>query len=255
MAKVEQLPSLALAALVALFLGSAMPGHSAETVFPVEQSASPEFPDKTLKPQKALISTSLSVFAQSRAIELFNGTNFTGWVFQFRTNADPALTWTVTNGVIHCTGQPYGYMRTEQAYRDYKLTVEWRFVKTAPRADNTGIFLHVQQPDKVWPQTIECQGQSGRQGDILPLGGTSFKVNGESKTSRSPMRGQSNEKPVGEWNTYEIVCLGDTLKASVNGRLLNEATDCSVSSGFIAIQSEGGEFEVRRVTLERLSPQ
>ena len=82
-------------------------------------------------------------------VELFNGKDFSGWTFCMRSNADPTLTWIVTNGVIHCTGKPNGYLRTQQAYRDYQLTVEWRFVKVAPKADNTGIFVHMQLPDQV----------------------------------------------------------------------------------------------------------
>ena len=97
-------------------------------------------------------------------INLFNGKDFSGWAFCMTSNAEPSLTWTVTNGVIHCTGQPFGYARTEQNFREYKLTVEWRFVKVAPKADNSGIFIHVQSPDKVWPKAIECQGQYQHRG-------------------------------------------------------------------------------------------
>src|SRR5580692_11190598 len=94
---------------------------------------------KTASPEKANV------------VELFNGKNFDGWTFCMKTNADPMLTWSVRDGLIHCTGQPYGYARTEQVYRDYKLTVVWRFVKVAPHADNSGIFVHIQSPDAVWP--------------------------------------------------------------------------------------------------------
>ena len=36
----------------------------------------------------------------------------------------------------------------------------------------------------------------------------------------------------------------------MNGKLMNEASECSLSSGSIAIQSEGGEIEVRKIYLE-----
>src|SRR4051812_39536812 len=74
-------------------------------------------------------------------IDLFDGKDLSGWTFCLRSNPEPSLTWTATNGVIHCTGQPFGYARTTSDYRDYKLTVEWRFVKVAPRADNSGVFV------------------------------------------------------------------------------------------------------------------
>jgi hypothetical protein len=191
--------------------------------------------------------------APSRRIELFNGKDFSGWTFCLKSNAAPAGTWSVTNGVMHCIGQPYGYVRTEQAWRDYKLTVEWRFVRVGPKADNTGIFVHVQPPDQVWPKCIEAQGQYRHQGDLILMGGATCQGHDTPQTRNVKMQGAMNEKPAGEWNTYEIVCAADTLKVSVNGRLLNEAAACSVTSGAIAIQSEGGEYEVRKVFLEPLN--
>jgi hypothetical protein len=188
--------------------------------------------------------------APSGRVDLFNGKDFSGWTFCMASNAEPANTWTVTNGIMHCTGQPFGYARTASDYRNYKLTIEWRFVKPAPRADNSGIFVHLQPPDKVWPKCLECQGQYRHQGDIILLGGTAVNDMQPTNAVRSVRTRQpSNENPGGEWNTYEIVAAADTLKVSVNGKLMNEVTNCSVNSGFIAIQSEGGEFEVRKATL------
>jgi hypothetical protein len=188
----------------------------------------------------------------AKATDLFNGKDFSGWTFFLRGNTEPAKTFTVTNGVIHCTGQPYGYMRTETPYRDYRLTVEWRFVKVAANADNTGVFVHVQPPDQVWPKCIENQGQFHHQGDYVLMAGATCKRNGVPQTRSVPLLGTQNEKPAGEWNTYEIICSGDTIKTFVNGQLMNQVSDCSVSSGAIALQSEGGEFEARKVTIEPL---
>jgi hypothetical protein len=177
--------------------------------------------------------------------ELFNGRDFTGWHL-FVPGGDPTNTWSVRNSVIHCTGKPAGYIRTVDAYQDYKLTVEWRFLKPG----NTGVLLHMSGPDQVWPRSIEAQGQHGNQGDFWVIGGTDFKEHRGRAERRVPKQGPSRENPVGEWNTYEIVCKGDTIRVYVNGLLMNQATECNVTSGHICIQSEGGEFEVRRITLE-----
>jgi hypothetical protein len=184
-------------------------------------------------------------------VDLFNGKDFSGWTFCLRSNTEPSLTYTVKDGLMHCTGQPFGYVRTEQNYQDYKLTVEWRFVKPVPRADNSGIFVHVQQPDKVWPKCIECQGQFQKQGNIILMGGATSKGHENAASIQSVRTTEpQNEKPAGEWNTYEMICSGNSVKVFVNGKLMNEATECNLSSGTIAIQSEGGEFEVRKVFLE-----
>ncbi len=186
-------------------------------------------------------------------MELFNGRDFTGFAFFMKDNANPTNTWTIEHGVIHCSGRPTGYLRTKQAYADYKLTVEWRFVKVAPGADNTGVLVHMQLPDKLWPPCVQYQGKSSKQGDLLLMGGAESKEHrGMDANTAVPKRGEPSEKPVGEWNTCEVVCDNATVKAFVNGKLMNETTECTVKSGFIGFQSEGGEFEVRRMYLEPL---
>lgn len=187
-------------------------------------------------------------------IDLFNGNDFSGWTFCLRSNAPSAGTFTVSNGLMHCTGQPYGYVRTDKAFQDYKLTVEWRFVRIAPRADNSGVFVHVRPPDQVWPHCVENQGQSQHQGDFMFMGGATYKGTNGVKSGQVRMQAQANDKGAGEWNTYEIVCRGDTVKNYVNGKLMNQVEGCSASSGSIAVQSEGGEWELRKIYVEPLPP-
>src|ERR1700689_4637415 len=69
---------------------------------------------------------------KSEGVDLFNGKDFSGWTFFMRSNSVPEKTWSITNGIIHCTGRPNGFMRTEKSFHDYKLTVEWRFLTVAP---------------------------------------------------------------------------------------------------------------------------
>lgn len=183
-------------------------------------------------------------------VELFNGKDFTGWEFFHRDNADPKSVWSVENGVIKCVGKPTGYARTAKAYKDYQVTVEWRFIKPG----NTGVTVHMQLPDKVWPHCVECQGMHDRQGDFWLQGGAKAKDHdGTTREQRHiPIKDPSNEKPVGEWNTFSVLCRGASVKIVVNGKLMNEATDCDVQSGFIGLQSEGAEIEIRKVTLAPL---
>jgi hypothetical protein len=194
-----------------------------------------------------------TAIAPTNHIELFNGRDFSGWTFCMKDNAEPMQTWSVANGVIHCTGKPIGYIRTLQNYRDYTLTVESRFVKIAPKADNSGVLAHMQLPDKVWPMCIQNQGKSGRQGDLFVMAGAECKEHkGMDANTPVPMHGPSVEKPVGEWNTNVTVCSGNNVKAIINGKFMNEITECTISSGFIGIQSEGGDIEIRKITLEPL---
>jgi len=181
-------------------------------------------------------------------VALFNRKDFTGFTFCMLNGTDPAQTWTVTNGLIHCTGTPDGYLRTTQSYSNYWLTVEWRFVKVAPGADNTGILLHMQLPDKVWPRCIQVQGKHDHVGDLFLMGGAESKEHlGMGEDTPLPFRGQSREKPVGEWNTAETICIHNTVVSFINGYCVNETTETTLNDGYIGFQSEGGDIEIRSI--------
>jgi Domain of Unknown Function (DUF1080) len=186
-------------------------------------------------------------------VHLFNGRDFTGFTFCMKNDADPMLTWSVTNGVIHCTGQPTGYLRTTQVFSNYFLTVEWRFIKVAPKADNTGVLVHIQSPDKVWPMCVQVQGKHNRQGDLFLMAGAESKEHkGKDANTPIPFRGDSMEKPVGEWNTADTICLHHKITSFINGHFMNETTECTLDSGFIGIQSEGGDIEIRSIIFSPL---
>jgi hypothetical protein len=182
-------------------------------------------------------------------VELFNGKDFTGWTFFMRTNADPKLTWSIADGLIKCTGTPTGYLRTEKNYQNYKVTVEWRFTK----AGNTGVMVHINGTDKVWPNCIECQGMHDHQGDFWLQGGATCKEPANLGKNGIKMPNPSSENPVGEWNTFTSICTGETVEIVVNGKSMNKITGCSSSSGTIGIQSEGAGIEIRKISLDPAS--
>ena len=67
-----------------------------------------------------------------------------------------------------------------------------------------------------------------------------------------PKKEQGSENPPGQWNTYEIECLKDTIRCSVNGVLQNEGSNATETAGWICLQSEGSPIEFRNIYLERL---
>jgi hypothetical protein len=58
-----------------------------------------------------------------------------------------------------------------------------------------------------------------------------------------------SEKPLGEWNSMTIECVGSSIKVWVNGDLVNHGFDCTTSKGQIAVQAEGAEVEFRKIVL------
>lgn len=192
---------------------------------------------------------------KSSAVEVFNGRNFDGWTFCMKNNADPMKTWSVSDGVIHCAGKPLGYARTKKPYHDYTLTCVWRFAKLDPnpKVNNSGILIHIQPPDVVFPDCVQCQGLYQHQGDLIledGAGADGYPWSGRNVTI--PQQGPANENPAGEWNTNQVVCQGNNLGLFVNGKAMNQITGCNLSSGYIGIQSEGGDIEIRQLSLRPL---
>lgn len=179
---------------------------------------------------------------------LFNGKDLDGWVLYVAPEDGVAATdvFKVSDGKIVVAGRPFGYMRTEKEYADYKLHAEWRWIGAAT---NSGIFQRVQEGDRIWPSVVEVQLQGGHAGDLLGMGGTALahvdpKAPGLFYKVRAS--GESPEKPEGEWNSADVEVTGTNVKVWVNGKFANEAEGL-FTKGCIALQSEGGPLEFRNV--------
>lgn len=187
---------------------------------------------------------------KGETVQLFNGKNLKNWTFYLKDKtADPAKVFTVQNGVIHITGEPFGYMRTKEKYSDYKLHVEWRW---PVEPTNSGVFVHAQEPDSIWLKCIECQLKAGSAGDFVCMNGGDMAEHTDKAAWSVKKLGDSSEKPAGEWNTMEVICKGNTIEVLVNGALQNKGTDLNVTSGSICLQSEGKDIEFRNVYLNKL---
>ena len=178
-----------------------------------------------------------------KAIRLFNGTDLTGW-----THSSPALkqTWGVKDGAITNTGRPAGYVRTTADHTHYVLSLQMRHITPG----NSGVLLRMVGPDKVWPRSIEAQGQIGSLGDIwnidkFPMKTAADRTNGRHTRKAHP----SNERPLGQWSTYQITLDGGALEIRVNGLVQNSATDVWETPGKICLQSEGAQTEFRNIVL------
>lgn len=159
----------------------------------------------------------------------------------------------------------------------------------ADRARDCGVLIHSKGEDGAydgtWMNSIECQIIEGGTGDFIVVGNHSpefsitataadekqgssylFKPDGKPATiqsgrinwyGRDPdwkdeigFRGaQDVEKPVGEWNTMEIIARGDEILIHLNGVLVNHATDVHPRKGKIQIQSEAAEIVFRKIEL------
>jgi hypothetical protein len=187
-------------------------------------------------------------------IALFNGKSFDGWtkVIKAEKDACPDKTWKIEDGIIKCSGTPFGYLRTQQSYANYKLHVEYRWADTTTKSPNSGIFVFTTGPDNFFlPKAIEAQLKMGSAGDWVLL--STATLNGiENKGTKSVKRQapEGSEKPRGEWNNVDVIAKGNTVEVSVNGVLMNKGADVYTNAGQICLQSEGGAIDFRVVTIE-----
>ena len=192
--------------------------------------------------------------AKAEPVSLFDGKSLDGWSFDIISeDAKPSDVWSVSDGMIVCKGRPPGVMRTDKEYSDYELTVEWRWAP-GKKPGNSGVLVHASKPREmfVWPKSLEVQLGSGNAGDFWMIG-ESVKVEGAKPEGRRWLKkGESAEKEAGEWNTMTVRCEGDTIRVTVNGRLMNEGKSLSTTKGAICLQSEGAEIHFRKVELTPL---
>lgn len=177
------------------------------------------------------------------ASHLFNGKDLSGWVHSSDALKD---TWGVKDGVLVNSGKPAGYVRTEADYDNYVLSLQMRHITKG----NSGVLVRKVGPDKVWPRSIEAQGQFMSMGDIwnidkFPMTTDPARTNGRHTRKMHA----SNENGLNQWNRYEITLDGGDLEIQVNGLVQNTATDCWVTPGKICLQSEGAQIEFRNIVL------
>ncbi len=131
--------------------------------------------------------------------KLFNGTDLSGWTTWLVDTKlqDPHGVYSVRDGMIRISGDGFGYLSTDRAYKDYRLVVELKwgtqnFRTRKGMACDSGIFLHSAGPNGgsydcgwgtrrrntggdissgAYKAAIECQAMEGGFGDLLLIHG------------------------------------------------------------------------------------
>jgi hypothetical protein len=224
---------------------------------------------------------------------LFNGSDLNGfytYIDDQGANRDPQSFFKVTDGMLHIMDvpatadeQPFGYLSTLNAYADYHLQFQyqWGEKKFAPRATDetprdSGVLIHVNSQDLIWPASVEAQIQENDTGDVWLLGplATSADTTVASRTS-SPLqyseggtrvnvsndrivKSETNES-LTDWNTVEVIADGATVVVIVNGTVVNRVTNVKngdgspLNVGKIAFQAEGAEIFYRDIGIKPLN--
>jgi hypothetical protein len=211
-----------------------------------------------------LLIAPVCTFAQ-KAISLFNGKDLSGWhvdVPAMDKDSSARNPFIIRDGLLVSLGTPGGHLITDKVYKNYRIEVQYRF---AAKPGNCGVLVHASTSRALYdmfPKSIEVQMEHTMAGDFWCIQEDitvpdmekrrgpkeNWGVNGD-KLRRIRRLAPNVEKPVGEWNKMVIECLGNEIKVWVNDIFVNHGSNCTVSSGNIALQAEGSEVEFRKVEL------
>jgi len=231
---------------------------------------------------------------------LFNGTDLTNWDIFLGTpipgfedlakKATPESTYQVTKldgqKVIQISGNIFASLASKAEYENYHLHMEFKWGEKVYGKRNSGLLYHSHgqfgAAFGTWMACIEHQLMHDNLGDTYLMCNsycqTEAKKNKDNKfqftanekkeqfgkdfNGPNILKATDAEKPLGEWNTVDLYCLGRTSVHVVNGQVVMINTNCGtsengqikpLSKGKIQIQSEGGEFYIRKIELEKIN--
>ena len=115
-----------------------------------------------------------------RIIQPFNGKNLDGFTTWLRPvdRVSAQGDYAVKDGMLHIAGKGMGYVATANAYKNYHLSVEYKWGERTDGSKyvrNSGILLHASGPEGnargIWMASIEVQLAQGCEGDFIVIRG------------------------------------------------------------------------------------
>jgi hypothetical protein len=153
-------------------------------------------------------------------VPLFDGQTFEGW----KTSDSTPQSWKIDNGLLQLTGGS-SHLVTAKVYEDFVVRFEWRPVK---KGYNSGFFVRGSQIQM-------AQGGAGM-------------LFGNKATKAVP----ELHHPPGEWNAWEVTCIGTKLTLKVNGTLAWEIDDFKPRKGPLGIEAEGHAIDFRNLRVKEV---
>ena len=195
---------------------------------------------------------------------MFNGNDLTGWhglvenpvarakmkpaeLAKKQAEADKKVAgnWSVKDGCIWFNGNGDNLCSVKE-YGDFEMMVDWKITK----AGDSGIYLRGTPQVQIWDTSrVDAGAQVGSGG----------LYNNQKNPSKPPVVA---DNPVGEWNTFRIVMIGEKVSVWLNGILvvdnvtLENYWDHGIPifpKGAIELQAHGTDLAFRDIYVREIS--
>jgi hypothetical protein len=158
---------------------------------------------------------------------LFNGVDLAGWHIE-------EGQFDVDDGLLIADGE--GWLRSDWQYDDFVFHVEWR----APEKEYDGGILFkaagsgAEAPEKAYRISLAAT-------DVGSVPGV---------TGATPAG--VTVHPPGEWNAFELTCLGPIGELKINNRVGWRVSNLDPRAGFFGLLAGGGRIEFRNLLIREL---
>jgi hypothetical protein len=239
--------------------------------------------------------TWLSKPHKSSTVEGLNRNDKGEYVESLGLNRDPNKVFSIVTedgrSALRVSGEVWGGLSTLEEFENYHFRAEfkWGQKKWPPREKtvrDNGLLYHAVGKhgagSGAWLKSFEMQIQEHDCGDFHSVAGVLADVEAVPKNPSQPngdllyrkgaqkvtgvarriWKDPDNEKPSGEWNVVEVLCVGQTSVHVVNGRVTMVLTglrhkvdgkEVPLTRGRIQIQSESAEIYWRNLEVRPLS--
>lgn len=185
---------------------------------------------------------------------LFDGVSLSGW-----TTSGNISAWKVESGEIVTHPGDGWWLRTTKQYRDFDLRLDFKL----PPGGNSGVGLR--------SSSTTDPAFSGMEVQIYDTFGKEPAINGCGAVYDAITPTVQAVKPAGEWNSYRILLVGDTINVWLNGQQIHRDQKLDdrgyvhtpdhpsplkdrLTTGYIALQEHGDPVHFRNLRIKDLSP-
>ena len=188
-------------------------------------------------------------------VDLFNGNDLSGWACEGDISA-----WGVENGELVTVKPGHGWwLRTDRMYRDFELMLDFWM----PEGGNSGVGLRGSSNGDPAFTGMEVQ--------ILDTFGEEPNEHNCGSVYEAIVPDAMAVREAGNWNTYRIRLVGDTLNVWLNEVKIHSdqkiddrgyfrkpeqklPLNARATTGYISIQDHGHPFRYKNIRIRDLSP-